>query len=910
MPDPEDYNAGSFAENSPAIKPVADNTDPLIGRVLDDRYKIVEFIAAGGYGNVYRGLHLSLGVEVAIKIIHKHLTQRSDSLKRLQTEALLLSRLDSPYIVRLMDYGLTPAPYIVMEFFDGMPLDKWLKTKGALKSSAAIDLFMQICQGLSSAHALGFVHRDLKPSNIMLKLEDGRLKSKILDFGIAKLIDEQQRLTSTGEILGSPPYMPPEQWGGETDNRSDLYSLGCIMYEVLSSRPPFEAEYGFAYVKKHISETPRRIRIAAPTADFPDALEDMIEKCMAKSPEQRYQSVDEVVAELERVKGGRKIELQICKERKRKKYKAAVGVSIAVASLAALLCWQHESILGPLTNHFNKIADGEKARSRFTAAIEAYRLSLLAANLMPLQSRQRLHAMRNLSICLRQQGHHKEANELQEQVSEIIGAPGADYYSWLRSMRYHLVVCADKMAFELAQDDMKKAALCAGKHSIAYSEALHVMSCVLLAQGSYRSALQEEQESLRIAEELLEPDDIALAARLNNEGEILRALGKPEPAEKSHLRALEICSSLSAAHGSMSVQSGTTVQPLIIADFNNGARVNNLGGYIGTWGKEVPGKAQGVKLSFAADESTGLPSGKCLQLSYDVGAPGEDCSWLFLKHGLFMKLESADFSRYDTLNISVRGDASAGFDKRMRIDLKDFSGKQTSYYMICGISDRWQNFSIPLDRFRMISDWSHLDELRVVFQGIINRPKTGRVYLDHLFLSNENRTSSRSGALAQMVSAYIGLASIKMQKQDSQGALDYFEKACNLCRQHREIDSLPVLIKMVSLYKEDQKKQEHLQYWNKILGSHLEESCSKGLDSEASLSALAEICCQLREYRQSEPYFEAAYLAREQASDQDDALARILTKWIEAAKSPGESGEVADLQRELLLVSSDKATRE
>lgn len=289
--------------------------DQLIGYEIDGRYRIIKLLGSGGWGNVYKGRHLTLGVDIAIKVMHKHLAKDEIGLKRLSQEAVLLNRLNSPYIVGLMDHGITPAPYIVMEYFDGTTLSTWLEDNGPLAYEHAIELFMQICDGLINAHELGLVHRDLKPSNIMLKLDGEKLSSKILDFGIAKLtsLDSgQPRLTSTGEILGSPPYMSPEQWSGILDHRSDLYSFGCIMYEALSGKPAFTAQGGMVgYLNKHVSSAAPAISEVAPEAKFPKSLEDLIRKCMQKNPENRYGSSIALRADLALVRAGKEIKIRL-----------------------------------------------------------------------------------------------------------------------------------------------------------------------------------------------------------------------------------------------------------------------------------------------------------------------------------------------------------------------------------------------------------------------------------------------------------------------------------------------------------------------------------------------------------------------------------------------------------------------
>jgi hypothetical protein len=301
------------------ISPSEALADPLIGIVLAEKYQILELIGTGGFGSVYKAVHLTLDTDIAVKIIHRHLTQDEECMKRLENEAKLLNQLNSPGIIRIMDYGKLPAPYIVMEYFDGIPLNQYLKKNGRLPASLAVELFIQICDGLTAAQALGLVHRDLKPANLLIKINGNLITSKILDFGIAKVVGEEsgrERLTATGEILGSPPYMSPEQWAGRCDYLSDIYSLGCIMYEVLSGKPAFSATYGMDYLDKHLNSTPLPMKTAAPEAKVPLALENIALKCMQKQGKNRYQSSVDISADLQRVKAGVKVKI-VLPERQR-----------------------------------------------------------------------------------------------------------------------------------------------------------------------------------------------------------------------------------------------------------------------------------------------------------------------------------------------------------------------------------------------------------------------------------------------------------------------------------------------------------------------------------------------------------------------------------------------------------------
>jgi serine/threonine protein kinase len=282
--------------------------DPYIDFELDGKYRILELIGSGGWGNVYIGRHMQLGTALAIKVVHKHHMQNEQSIKRFELESKLLSRLESPYTVKIIDHGFSPAPYIVMEYFDGKPLNKWLRDNGAMNSQIAIEFFMQLCDGLAAAQAIKIVHRDLKPANILLKISSGNIQAKILDFGLAKFIDSSaggDKLTSTGDVLGSPPYMSPEQWKGQADHRSDIYSLGCIMYEVLAGKPAYTADYGLDYLNKHLNEKPKKLSEVNPSEKVPAALEAIVNKCLQKMPANRYQTAAACKADLRKLKTGR-----------------------------------------------------------------------------------------------------------------------------------------------------------------------------------------------------------------------------------------------------------------------------------------------------------------------------------------------------------------------------------------------------------------------------------------------------------------------------------------------------------------------------------------------------------------------------------------------------------------------------
>src|SRR5262249_44164410 len=230
--------------------------EDLSGRTLDDRYIIDEPLGAGGMGVVYRGRQLSVDREVAIKVIHFEHAGTRDTVKRFLPEARLTSRLSHPSIVNVFDFGQTPGGlYLVMELLRGHTLSAELE-RGAMPIDRAVRIATQLCDALEAAHARDIVHRDLKPGNVVVLDGDA---IKVLDFGLAKSLEVQAsaQITRRDAIVGTPLYMSPEQIDGRPcAPRSDLYSLGCMLYEMLAGSPPFRAGSASAVLAKHLGEPP------------------------------------------------------------------------------------------------------------------------------------------------------------------------------------------------------------------------------------------------------------------------------------------------------------------------------------------------------------------------------------------------------------------------------------------------------------------------------------------------------------------------------------------------------------------------------------------------------------------------------------------------------------------------------
>ncbi|MCA9707802.1 MAG: serine/threonine protein kinase, partial [Myxococcales bacterium] len=273
------------------------SSSPQLGLVFDQRYRVLRKLEAGGMGTVYEAEQIRLGKRVAIKVLRREVTDNEVALRRFEREARLASRIRHRNVVELLDFGVEDkTAYYVMELLEGRNLASLLQEQGALPWQRARPILLQIARALQAAHRLGIIHRDVKPANCFLvDLEDdeeGELV-KVLDFGIAKLddtFDAQGQLTKTTELLGTVAYMSPEQAQSKTiDARSDVYSLGVLVYQVLAGRLPFEDDNAFNLLSKHVREPPPPPRSLVPA--IPEAVEQAVLRALAKAPEDRFESM-------------------------------------------------------------------------------------------------------------------------------------------------------------------------------------------------------------------------------------------------------------------------------------------------------------------------------------------------------------------------------------------------------------------------------------------------------------------------------------------------------------------------------------------------------------------------------------------------------------------------------------------
>jgi len=285
-------------------------SDPYLDQEVAGQFRIVEKIGKGGMGAVYKAEQPDMNRYVAIKILHSRYLSRSDLVSRFRREARAMSQLSHPNTARVFLYGQLDdgACYFVMEHLVGQNLAQLVRAEGAMEPKRAMRIMIQVCSALEEAHQAGIVHRDLKPENVFITTQGGiRDFPKVLDFGLAKVTERQMRpgsmvLTQQGMVFGTPEFMSPEQAHGKTlDARSDIYSLGIILYELLTGKLPFDAKQPIEYIQLHVNATPIPLSERRADTTFPPGLEEVLMAALAKKPEERYASAAEFAAALDSV---------------------------------------------------------------------------------------------------------------------------------------------------------------------------------------------------------------------------------------------------------------------------------------------------------------------------------------------------------------------------------------------------------------------------------------------------------------------------------------------------------------------------------------------------------------------------------------------------------------------------------
>ncbi len=285
--------------------------DAMVGREIAGRYSVTGVLGRGAMGVVYKGVQRGIDRTVAIKVLKRELTDQEDLVERFRREAQAASMLQSPHTVTLYDFGQDDDGtfYLVMELLEGETLGTRIARRGRLGWVESLEIVAQVCGSLGEAHEKGIIHRDLKPDNVFLAtVEGGRERAKVVDFGIARLTQTeagpQSTLTQTGAIFGTPHYMSPEQAQGlRVGTRSDIYSLGVVLFEMLAGRRPFEADRLMLIIGQHVSTPPPSVREIRSEAEVPEAVEELVQIMLAKEPGDRFQNAGELISAVEALLG-------------------------------------------------------------------------------------------------------------------------------------------------------------------------------------------------------------------------------------------------------------------------------------------------------------------------------------------------------------------------------------------------------------------------------------------------------------------------------------------------------------------------------------------------------------------------------------------------------------------------------
>ena len=299
------------AQEQPAGKPAerrrlpSENSDLWLDRVIDGRYRVLSRIGHGGMGVVYKVEHLRMGKIAAMKVLHHDLTDNTDMVMRFRREASAVSRLTHQNSVQVFDFGTAQGSmYLVMEYVRGEDLGHLLKRDGPIEFLKLVPIMTQVCAALAEAHDMGIIHRDLKPENIVVvPTKEGRSHVKVLDFGLAKITEREEvsSATSRNVIVGTPYFMSPEQIRSDSvDARSDIYSLGAVMFRLLTGKYPFTAKTPVGILTKHLSEPLTPPSEKRPDLDIPPEADQLVARAMARDLSQRYTDVDAFRLDLQR----------------------------------------------------------------------------------------------------------------------------------------------------------------------------------------------------------------------------------------------------------------------------------------------------------------------------------------------------------------------------------------------------------------------------------------------------------------------------------------------------------------------------------------------------------------------------------------------------------------------------------
>lgn len=556
-------------------KPAPKGSDPLIGTLFADRYQIITRLDRGGTASssLYKAKHTLMDRLVALKIL-----TASDvpTLKRFQLEAKLVSSLSHQNIVTVFDFGVSSKgqPYLVMDYLEGSNLKEEIKKEKRLDLIRSTWIFCQACDALNYAHKRELIHRDLKPSNFMLVDEEQQDDVvKLVDFGIAKHLGiaptESGQLTKPGQLLGDPAYMSPEQCTGKRlDARSDIYSLGCVMYETLTGKPPLLGNDILETIQKHISESPRSFASVDPQLiSIPEQLENIVFKCLRLDPDERYQSILELWTDLElfrntlrpaknatqtcipamkpdEISAGPLRTISVNKEVKEKRFPlqaliAVVSLIVAAISMAFFFYSREQTSTAPKKTadwkELNDKGEEEFNRAHYPAARRLFKEACTAAEEFDSEDPRYATSLNNLGNVYFKEDFYPEAERalkkalaMRQEIFGKTGLPVAD------SMNDLAMVYFAEDEIQQAEPLLSKAMAIrkasAGVDSLEYADSLKAMAALYNKTGRIDQAMKLLQTALSIRKEQLGASssevadaEISLAMDYQIKGDLNRA---------------------------------------------------------------------------------------------------------------------------------------------------------------------------------------------------------------------------------------------------------------------------------------------------------------------------------------------------------------------------------------------------
>jgi serine/threonine-protein kinase len=559
----EDVIARSCPDDGCALLPSANK--PLF-ELIRPSYEVLSVIGSGGWSTVFRARQVALGQEVAIKVLHRHLAADSQMLKRFELEAETVSRLSHPNIVGIIDYGTTPQPYMVMEFIDGSSLADELKSQRVFSEQEVIDIGLQVSSALAAAHERGIIHRDIKPSNITIKkAATGSISAKVLDFGLSKLIEGEagqgNAITRSGEALGSPPYMSPEQWSGaDVDARSDIYSVGCMLYELITGRQAFSGASVAECMHKHLTEFPESIVAIKPNLPEGESVDRIVFQAIRKKQIDRYQSINDLIVDLKLARAAeplkyasrRRYSLREWLQWKRKLLlRVLAGCLVLCLTGFWLLYLNRATLLDAIWNFNYKGGQQALAAKDYKLAGARFSTALKVSQFVGKKDKRFYWTLAGLAQALEPSQQWQELYGIKQQMTDL--SEGDEHFkASLNDARTQYFNGNFPLALQLCNACIDQAKKNSSERNPAFASALGLQGMILTQLGRNDSAESALKEGVSIRSEWMGPNDPLGLEFQKNLGRVYAAMGRYSEARTVYERVLE-AQKVMSGEGSLAV---------------------------------------------------------------------------------------------------------------------------------------------------------------------------------------------------------------------------------------------------------------------------------------------------------------------------------------------------------------------